>query len=519
MTMITPSYLGETIEYSSLHACRSTLEDPTSGADPNPDPVDAVVIEQTTSNAWNLTAPSITGTTSTGWTAPSGIGYKPGGTAMEYWFTACGVTNYNVNAAGPPQTPPGVTNPSTAQTALTPASCANSKNAIAPGGSLTFNFTLADNTTGTKTFFVFAHGANGGGWANLKTITVTSSPETGSAKFFSVAQGATDASCSTTSNVAANTVATVAKSPNCFIYEVSNTSSGAQNIGQIDITLPDADINGLATSGTDWSLVGAPITQFVVLGHIAAGNFVAGGAPAGCAINGAAVVQPVPGSSNGTIEVKGCTAFTPGTNIAVEFVANTPQVQSNSYLLPTQIDGATSGNAWVGSDEVSVAFSLGLSVNVDPGNPGPGNSHPSPACVPAQCAFSGSVLDFGSIASGNTVIGTDVVRTTVIYEGATLSATCPANAPVSANTWQVSVAVSSNPFNELFTQADNANSTAGLSYLPASLAYFNPTGGGQVVSCGGETSGTSYDTIMNFKTTPSETSGHVITVTYTLISN
>ena len=31
MTMITPSYLGETIEYSSLHACRSTLEDPTYG--------------------------------------------------------------------------------------------------------------------------------------------------------------------------------------------------------------------------------------------------------------------------------------------------------------------------------------------------------------------------------------------------------------------------------------------------------------------------------------------------------
>ena len=33
MTMITPSYLGETIEYSSLHACRSTLEDPTYGQD------------------------------------------------------------------------------------------------------------------------------------------------------------------------------------------------------------------------------------------------------------------------------------------------------------------------------------------------------------------------------------------------------------------------------------------------------------------------------------------------------
>ena len=35
MTMITPSYLGETIEYSSLHACRSTLEDPTNSRIPN----------------------------------------------------------------------------------------------------------------------------------------------------------------------------------------------------------------------------------------------------------------------------------------------------------------------------------------------------------------------------------------------------------------------------------------------------------------------------------------------------
>ena len=35
MTMITPSYLGETIEYSSLHACRSTLEDPTPHAELN----------------------------------------------------------------------------------------------------------------------------------------------------------------------------------------------------------------------------------------------------------------------------------------------------------------------------------------------------------------------------------------------------------------------------------------------------------------------------------------------------
>ena len=47
MTMITPSYLGETIEYSSLHACRSTLEDPTSfGRDPRAHPGFAWVAQE-----------------------------------------------------------------------------------------------------------------------------------------------------------------------------------------------------------------------------------------------------------------------------------------------------------------------------------------------------------------------------------------------------------------------------------------------------------------------------------------
>ena len=47
MTMITPSYLGETIEYSSLHACRSTLEDPTQYA---PDGVLLRVVQLPTSH-------------------------------------------------------------------------------------------------------------------------------------------------------------------------------------------------------------------------------------------------------------------------------------------------------------------------------------------------------------------------------------------------------------------------------------------------------------------------------------
>jgi hypothetical protein len=501
-----------------------TFQNTSSAADPNPDPVDAIVLEQTTSNAWTLSAPTFSGTGSGGWSNLSGGGYNLAGNTLEYWFGVCANQYTNHTTAGPPQPPTGPTYPTTAQPSLG-AGCtaAQEQDAIAPGGSLNINFTLANSSTGTQTFYVYAHGANGSGWANLKTVTVNSVAESASAKLFSAAQGATDAACSTSSNIATNTIAQVAKSPNCFIYEVTNTSGGAQKIGTVDIALPAFDINGLATSNgppVDWSLVGSPITQYVQLGTISGGTFKTTGVPAGCAVNAVNTFQPVPGSTAGQIEVSGCTGLSPGSNIAVEFVANTPQVQSNSYLLPAKIDGITAGNAWIGSDQVQVAFSLGLSVTVDPSNPGPGGSHPSPSCNPAQCAFSGTVLDFGTIAASGTVTGTDVVRATVVYEGGTLAGTCPAGAGVAANTWQLEVAVSSNPNNELYTSVDEPNSTSGLTYAAGVGSYFNPTTTSSVLSCGNETSGTNYDTIMNFQTqVGSDTNAHIVTVTYTLIGN
>ncbi len=501
-----------------------TFQNTSSAADPNPDPVDAIVIEQTTSSAWTLSAPTFSGTGSGGWSNLSTTGYNPAGNTMEYWFGVCANQYTNHVTADPPQPPNAPVNPTSAQPALG-AGCtaAQEQNAIAAGGSMTINFTLANSSTGTQTFYVYAHGANGGGWANLKTITVNSVAESGSAKLFSAAQGSTDAACSTTSNVSTNSVAQVAKSPNCFIYEMTNTSGGAQKISKVDIALPAFDINGIANSTgppVDWSLVGAPITQYVVLGTISGGTFKTTGIPAGCAINAANTFNPTPGSTNGQIEVSGCTGLSPGTNIAVEFVANTPQVESDSYLLPSTIDGVAAGNAWIGSDQVQVAFSLGLSVSVDPSNPGPGNSHPSPSCNPAQCSFSGTVLDFGTIPATNTVSGTDVVRATVVYEGGTLAGACPAGAGVAANTWQLEVSVSSNPNNELFTSVDEPNSTSGLSYAAGVNSFFNPTAATKVLSCGQETSASNYDTIMNFETSVgADTSAHIITVTYTLISN
>ena len=57
MTMITPSYLGETIEYSSLHACRSTLEDPTTAPSflDQAWPEDRLIVVNSFSKNWAMT--------------------------------------------------------------------------------------------------------------------------------------------------------------------------------------------------------------------------------------------------------------------------------------------------------------------------------------------------------------------------------------------------------------------------------------------------------------------------------
>ena len=506
-----------TTSYSLTFANTSTA------ADPNPDPVDAIVLEQTTSSGWTLTAPSFSGTGYAGWSNLSGTGYNVAGNDLEYYFGVCNYTYTNrATGADPPPQPPTAPTYPTGYPTLSGTLCtpAQESDAIAAGGMLTINFTLANTTTGTQTFYLYAHGANGGGWSAPKTVTVTSSSKTASVKFYSVAQGSTDASCAATSNVSTNTVATVSKSPNCFIYEVTNTSSSGQNIGTVNISLPAFDINGLATNTGDWTLVGSPITQYVVLGTISGGTFKTTGIPTGCAINAANTSNPTPGSTAGQIQVSGCTAFTQNTNIAVEFVANTPNTQSDSYLFPATIDGVTSGLAWTGSDEVSVAFSLGLAISVDPSNPGPGNSHPNVVCNPAQCTFSGETVNFGEFGANTTITGTDVVRATVVYEGSSVAATCPAGAGTVANTWQLQVAASANATTELSTSVDETNSTSGLTYATGVGTYFSPTASNTTLACGNYTANSDFDVLQNFEVVNgADVSGHQVTITYTLIGN
>ncbi|MGB6985336.1 MAG: hypothetical protein WBD74_05080 [Candidatus Aquilonibacter sp.] len=500
----------------------------TTSADANPDPVDAIVIEQMTNKLWTVSGtPTFAGTASTLWTNLSGTGYNTTGNNMEYWFGVCTNQYTNHTTAGPPQTPPNPTSP-TAQQPTLGAQCtaAQEQDAVASGNTLTINFNLVNTTTGTQTFYVYAHGANGGGWSQPKTVTVSASNKSASAKFFSTSAGSTD-NCPTTSNINTNTVPTVSNATNCFIYEVTNTSAAGQDVSTVNIALPAYDINGVATSGSAWNLFGVTPTEYVVLGIInAGGTFVP--EPTGiygCTINqsSSATFNPTPGSTNGQIQVSGCTAFAPNDNIAVEFVADTPQSENDSYLFPSTVDGVTSGLAWSGSNEVTVSFSLGLSLAVDPSNPGPGGSTPTVGCAPAQCTFSGETIDLGSIASGNTVTATDVVRATVVYGGTTIAATCPTNAGVVASTWQLQVSATSSVTSQLNMDEDETNSPIGSgtwATTPTNVAgFFEPTGTAQTLACGNYTSGKDWDMLSNFRVISTGASGWEVTITYTLIGN
>ncbi len=511
---------ASTTNYSLVFSNTSTA------ADVNPDPVDAIVVEQLTSSGWTLSAPTFSGTGSGGWSNLSGTGYNVAGNDMEYWFGVCSTqyTNHTTANTGPPQAPPNPTFP-TGQQGLLGAQCtaAQEEDAIAAGGSLTINFALTNTTTGTQTFYVYAHGANGGGWSAPKTVTVTSSKESASAKFFSFSPVSAD-TCPTTSNVATNTVTTVSSSTNCYIYEVTNTSESGTDIGVVNITLPAYDINGIATSGSAWDLFGTTTTEYVELGSInTSGTFVQNSSQYGCSINASttATFNPTPGSTNGQIQVTGCTSFASGDNIAVEFVADTPQSENDSYLFPSTVDGVASGLAWTGSDEVTVSFTLGLSIAVDPSNPGPGGSTPTVTCNPAQCTFSGETVDFGSIATANTVTGTDLVRATVVYGGSTISATCPAGAGTTANTWQLQVQYTGGATTQLSMDEDETNSKIGSGTWGTAAGTLGTTAaaGAEVLACGNYTSGTDYDMLSNFSVTPTSTTGTEVTVTYTLIGN
>jgi hypothetical protein len=493
-------------------------------ADPNPDAIDEVVIEQTTNKNWTVSGtPTVTGPPGP-WTHTAT--FNPSGNTLDYYFGICSAMA--VQADGPPQTT-GVTFPLSTPYPSPPPCAGSEPNVLVPGQSATINMnivTAGGLSTGTQTFTMYAHGANGGGWTQPKTFTLTVNSESASGGFQSL--GAT---CPGTA-VATNTLPTATTNSNCFVYTIKNTSVSSP-IGTIDIAIPAFDINGLGA--TSWSLNGSPITTNIKLGTISGGVFTVAGVPAGCAINPANTFNPVGGTTDGQIEVKGCTGLTPTKILAVEFQATSPGSQSDTYNFPATIDTLPLAASWIGDTEVQESFSIGLTVVVDPSNPGPGGSTPVVACP--TCGFSAGTIDFGPVTNGGSSIGTNVVRATVIYSGAT-----------TGTQWTLEVnVVGTNPTctgagdcnasgstigSELITSADKTIAAGGhsntkcgtLTPQQTTFAAVPNSASPMVLSKGTETSCAppippDWDTIQNYivQVGTEPATGHTLAVQYTLI--
>lgn len=525
--VFSPSTVGSSSSPTDLSI---TVQNATTSSDPNPDAIDAIVIVsspppagETTSDYAVSGTPTMTRQDGTSWNWLGRVTASSPSNTYEYWFGACpsGTSNWGTLSGGPPQ-PAGLSTPLSSQyTGL--ATCGTTEhNSLWNDSSHsegTINLNLAGPlASGTHTFYLYAHGANGGGWSAPKTITLNVASESASAGFASV--GST---CPGTA-VSTNSTPIVTSNSNCYIYTIKNTSSGSTKITAPVITIPAFDTSGLSANA--WSV------SSVKLGTYSGGTFTqgSGNSQYGCTVT--STTAPNPGVTNGSISIGSCTGFSPGDTLAVEFQATSPSVQNDTYAFPSTVDGNGTGATWLGDQDIMVEFSIGLSVVVAPlSNPGPGYSTPSQSC--SQCGFSGTTIDFGTISSGGSVTATDVARATVVYGGSCTS---------SCSTWQLQVSASGDAqgIGELSTMVDSVNGSTSsndptssngspvtysaltsFTAMPSSPTTFASGPEQELKSaCSGSSGEYCTDTIHDYKVSVgTDTSSHTVTVTYTLIAN
>ena len=479
------------------------------GADPNPDYVDTVVVAA--SNALSTSGnPSVV--SPAGW---SYVGSQVSG-SQRYWiFSAC--NNVNVANAVPPPVGSVLTAPDTRPQPQ--CNVGGITNSLAAGQSLTMKFTLQNlNITGNVPFTIYAHGANGNGWSSGKTFQLlVNSVSAGDG--FTGAGGypsATAVATNTEPTIGGNANATYG---NAYTYTVSNNSGASTNITSFRIRIPGTDVNGVNatdSSGNFWHVSGSIPTL--------SGNV------DGCTVtNALAAMSATSGGADGEIDIGGGTCLLkPGDTMTISYTAIGPQSNSDSYQFQTYCinniagtctlaNGTVGGPNWLGDDEVQVQLSVGLSVVVDPTNPGPGGSTPNVSC--ALCSFSGSTVTLGNYSNNTTTTFGDIVRASVIIQSAT------------GMTWNLSVQASNNPVNstgsptnELLTQTDSTNSSqgAGISFDVPTFTVVPTATSLQVANGTSIPARTSpYDILQNFQLAlgAESLSAQSSVITYTLVAN
>jgi hypothetical protein len=490
------------------------INNTTTTADPFPDSIDAFVIEQTTSNNYTVNGtPTVTG-------AGANWAYKTtytGSTAntLDYVFSVCGTPAKAVLAPQINSITTPLSNPYPGPTPCSNAAEANSLQTA--NNTATVNMNLNGTfAAGSMSFNLYAHGANGGGWSAPKPFSLTFTSESASAGFSTI----------NGTNVGTNNQPTVSVAPpSTFVYTFQNTS--ASTVEKVfKITLPGLDVNGQnaydGTANGYWQLV-SPISSTIVLG----GTGLSG---SGCAVNtnSSNTHSATTSGGNGQIEIDCATGVAAGKTLTVQFQSYNPSTESDTYQFPSTVDGIATGQSWIGDQQILVSFSVGLTVIVDPSNPGPGGSTPVVSC--STCAFSGSTVDYGPITNNASVTGTDIVRASVVYTGATNS----------GKTWQLSASSSNNPVctggscagaDELLMAVDSTNTPTnakGCGAMTITGAVNNTfvtvpvTPSTQSLVSGPENQCSyPYDTIESYKVSLGTESivGQIVTITYTLIVN
>lgn len=488
-----PSNVGRT-----LPTVDAVFQNTSLAEDANPDYVDAVVIQ--IPNGSVNAGPTLQ-SPPTGWTYEGTTGANP----QYYWFGVCAGQRGNGNRSGPPGVTNGIgTYPLNGDAAALPTcSAAQEQNSLAPGAKLDARFTLQNVANGTNTFYMWAHGANGGGWSNKMTFSFNASSLSGNAGFASINGTA----------VPTNSEPSISADSNVYTYTATIPSnSGATSNSSFTITVPATDINGLTASqlgASPWAVSSVSIAS-------------QSGATT-CAIG--SVTNPS-GSTNGSIVVSGCNFSNMGGSVTVQFTGASPSVQNDEFLFPTTITTGngttTAAETWAGDQRVQVEDMIGLSVVVDPNNPGPGGSTPVVNCP--NCSFAGSTIDFGNVTNMTQTQYTDVARASVT-----------AYASGHTNGWVLCMETDTNPASnhagvshELQALVDGAHSTSatGLSYGDSSYTDIPVAASGvsQLLLATGPfstTRTTPYDVIQSYQLSMGTelAAGAVAQITYTLIED
>lgn len=493
--LITPAFSPTSAGQNTNNSMTIDVTNASTAQDPFPDYLDAIIIDLPSANAFT----SVTGMPA-GWSL---LGTTTVGANTRYWFGLCAA---QLNSADGPVTNPPPVNPS-----LPSCGSATEAGSIAPG--VTFAATGNLQTgTGNITGTMYAHGANGGGWSQGHTFTLSVTPVAAAAGFSAAGGYPTGNTVSSpnTPQIGADSDVTYG---NVFTYVIKNTSSSGQNLTSAAITIPGLDVSSvLPADGTAWTLTNTPSIT---------------GSAYGCSITGSASANRTGANSgygayNGGITIGGASCkIPPGSSIAVTFDAKAPYTVNDSYQFPTTVNGSVqAAEQWQTDTIVQIILSATLSISVNPANPGPGGSMPVVNCPVCLFNTTTNTVDFGPVANLQTVAGGDVVRVSVYTNAG------------SNNGWKLYVSTNSNPANtgtpanEMLSAIDSSRSApaSGINFDQTAYGVVPTTSPGMLLmdtGSGHAAQRAPFDELMNFEISiqGGSTAPNVSTVTYTFISN